>query len=55
LDIAAMRAAGPAKDDVTTRHPLVQLLAELMKSPGALIQASKPSFSLRLERKAAGR
>ena len=31
LDIAAMRA-GPAKADVTTGHPLVQLLAELMKS-----------------------
>src|SRR6266576_6630966 len=28
-DIAAMRAAGPAKEYVTTRHPLVRLMAEL--------------------------
>ena len=54
-DIAAMRAAGPAKAYVSTRHPLVQLLAELMKSPSDLIQVSKPGFSLRLERKTAAR
>ncbi len=52
-DIAAMRATGPAKPYVTTRHPLVKLMAELMQSAnGNLIQVSKPGFSLKLERKA---
>ena len=52
-DIAEMRKTGPAKPYVTTRHPLVALMAELMQSAnGNLIQISKPGFSLKLERKA---
>jgi oxaloacetate decarboxylase alpha subunit len=54
-DIAAMRAAGPAKEYATARHPLVALMASLMQnSNGDLIQVSKPGFALRLERNAAG-
>jgi oxaloacetate decarboxylase alpha subunit len=53
-DIAAMRAAGPAKPYVTTRHPLVRLMAELTRNTDSnLIQISKPGFALTLERKAA--
>jgi len=52
-DIAAMRAAGPAKPYVTSKHPLVRLMAELTKrSDSSLIHVSKPGFSLKLERKA---
>jgi oxaloacetate decarboxylase (Na+ extruding) subunit alpha len=55
-DIAAMRAAGPAKPYVTTRHPLVKLMAELtQRSDCNLIHVSKPGFSLKLERAGAGR
>ena len=55
-DIAAMRAAGPAQDYVTTRHPLVKLMAELTQhSDCNLIHVSKPGFSLKLERPGAGR
>jgi oxaloacetate decarboxylase alpha subunit len=55
-DIAAMRAAGPAKPYVTTRHPLVRLMAELTRVTDTnLIQVSKPGFALTLERKAAAR
>ncbi len=55
-DIAAMRAAGPAKEYVTTRHPLVRLMAELTANADCnLIQVSKPGFALKLERKAAAR
>jgi oxaloacetate decarboxylase alpha subunit len=55
-DIAAMRAAGPAKDYVTGRHPLVRLMAELTKHNDCdLIQVSKPGFALTLERNAARR
>jgi len=55
-DIAAMRAAGPAKPYVTTRHPLVKLMAELtQRSECNLIHVSKPGFSLKLERAGAGR
>ncbi len=55
-DIAAMRAAGPAKPYVTTRHPLVKLMAELVqRSDCNLIHVSKPGFSLKLERSGAGR
>ena len=55
-DIAAMRAAGPAKEYVTTRHPLVRLMAELTANADCnLIQVSKPGFALTLERKAAAR
>ena len=50
-DIAAMRAAGPAKDYVTTRHPLVKLMADLTQHADCnLIQVSKPGFALTLER-----
>src|SRR4029077_6156612 len=53
-DIAAMRAAGPAKPYITTRHPLVKLMAELaQRSDSSLIHVSKPGFSLKLERKGA--
>src|SRR3954447_6694633 len=52
-DIAAMRAAGPAKPYVTTRHPLVKLMAELTQRADCnLIQVSKPGFALTLERRA---
>jgi oxaloacetate decarboxylase alpha subunit len=52
-DIAAMRAAGPAKEYVTARHPLVKLMAELTQRADCnLIQVSKPGFALTLERKA---
>ena len=55
-DIAAMRAAGPAKPYITTRHPLVKLMAELVqRSYCNLIHVSKPGFSLKLERNGAGR
>jgi oxaloacetate decarboxylase alpha subunit len=55
-DVAKMRAAGPAKPYVTTRHPLVKLMADLAGSTDTnLIQVSKPGFSLTLERKAAAR
>jgi oxaloacetate decarboxylase alpha subunit len=55
-NIAAMRAAGPAKPYVTTRHPLVKLMAELARNTDTnLIQVSKPGFALTLERKGAGR
>jgi oxaloacetate decarboxylase alpha subunit len=55
-DIAAMRAAGPAKPYVTTRHPLVRLMAELAQASDCnLIHVSKPGFSLKLERAGAGR
>jgi oxaloacetate decarboxylase alpha subunit len=52
-DIAAMRAAGPAKDYVTTRHPLVKLMADLTaRADCNLIQVSKTGFALTLERSA---
>ena len=54
-DIAAMRASGEAKEYVTTRHPLVRLMAELTQSDVNLIQVSKPGFALKLERRAAAR
>ena len=55
-NIAAMRAAGPAKPYVTTRHPLVRLMAELASNTDTnLIHISKQGFSLKLERKASGR
>jgi oxaloacetate decarboxylase alpha subunit len=53
-DIAAMRAAGPAKDYVTTRHPLVKLMAGIVaRADCNLVQVSKAGFSLTLERKGA--
>jgi oxaloacetate decarboxylase (Na+ extruding) subunit alpha len=52
-DIAAMRAAGPAKEYVTARHPLVRLMAELTRNADCnLIEVSKPGFALRLEKSA---
>jgi oxaloacetate decarboxylase (Na+ extruding) subunit alpha len=52
-DIAAMRAAGPAQEYVTARHPLVKLMAELtQRSDCNLIQVSKSGFALTLERNA---
>ena len=48
-----MRAAGPAKEYVTARHPLVRLMAELTQHPECnLIQVSKPGFALTLEKNA---
>ena len=53
-DIAAMRAAGPAEEYDTTRHPLVRLMAELTRQDGCdVIHVSKPGFGLRLEKRAA--
>jgi oxaloacetate decarboxylase alpha subunit len=50
-EIAAMRAAGPAKPYVTTRHPLVRLMAELTQHADCnLVQVSKPGFALTLQR-----
>jgi oxaloacetate decarboxylase alpha subunit len=50
-DIAAMRAAGPAKDYVTTRHPLVKLMADLTQRADCnLIQVSKSGFALTLQK-----
>jgi len=52
-DIAAMRAAGPAKEYVTARHPLVRLMAELTRTADCnLIQVSRPGFALTLEKTA---
>jgi oxaloacetate decarboxylase (Na+ extruding) subunit alpha len=52
-DIAAMRAAGPAREYVTARHPLVRLMAELTRNADCnLIQVSKPGFALTLEKTA---
>src|SRR4051812_16280147 len=51
-NIAAMRAAGPANAYVTTRHPLVKLMADLtQRSDCNLIQVSKKDFALTLERR----
>jgi len=53
-DIALMRAAGPAKDYVTLKHPLVRLMADLTQHADCdLIQVSKPGFALTLEKSAA--
>jgi oxaloacetate decarboxylase alpha subunit len=53
-DIALMRAAGPAKDYVTLKHPLVRLMADLTRHADCdLIQVSKPGFALTLEKSAA--
>ena len=53
-DIAAMRAAGPAKDYSTTRHPLVRLMTELVnRGDSSLIHVSMDGFALRLEKSAA--
>jgi oxaloacetate decarboxylase alpha subunit len=55
-DIAAMRAAGLAKEYVTARHPLVKLMAELTQRADCnLIQVSKTGFALTLERNVASR
>jgi oxaloacetate decarboxylase alpha subunit len=52
-DIAAMRAAGPAKEYMTQRHPLVKLMADLTRRADCkLIQVGKPGFALTLERRA---
>ena len=52
--IALMRAAGPAKEYVTGKHPLVMLMAELTRHADCnLIQVSKPGFALTLEKNAA--
>jgi hypothetical protein len=52
-DIALMRAAGPAKEYVTQKHPLVRLMAELTRHADSdLIQVSKPGFALTLEKSA---
>jgi oxaloacetate decarboxylase alpha subunit len=52
-DIAAMRAAGPAKDYTTRRHPLVRLMADLAQRTDCnLLHVSKDGFALRLEKSA---
>jgi hypothetical protein len=51
-----VRDAVPAEERVTTRHPLVRLMAELLQYPDCnLIHVSKPGFVLKLERRGAGR
>lgn len=50
-DIAAMRAAGPAREYVTTRHPLVRLVAELAASASDVIEVSRPGFAIKLARR----
>ncbi|HLH97532.1 MAG TPA: hypothetical protein VKW08_20685 [Xanthobacteraceae bacterium] len=53
-DIAAMRAAGPAKEYVTVKHPLVRLMAELAQNADTnLIEVSKPGFALKLAKSVA--
>ena len=52
-DIAAMRAAGPAKPYITSRHPIAALLAAVAeKTEYGDIEISKPEFSLSLRQPA---
>ena len=44
-DIAAMRAAGPAKEYSTARHPLVKLMAELTRQDGCEVIQVPPKRS----------
>ena len=51
-----VRAEAPAGEGATTRHPVVQLMADLMRFPDCnLIHVSKPGFVLKLERRATAR
>ncbi len=48
-EIEAMRAAGPPREYLSARHPLVTLVEELTKRKGySQIQVRKPGFSLTL-------
>jgi oxaloacetate decarboxylase alpha subunit len=50
-DIAAMRAAGAPKKYDTTSHPVVRLMAELVRQDScSAIQVSKEGFAMSLER-----
>ena len=52
-DVDAMRAAGPPKDYTDLRHPLVALVASLVRhSDCDRVQVRKPGFALTLERRA---
>lgn len=51
-DVAAMRAAGPSKEYVSVRHPLVALIGELTKRKDCRrIYIQKGGLSLHLERR----
>ncbi len=51
-EIAAMRAAGPAKEYAIARHPLVKLMAELTQQTDCdLIEVSEPGFALTLAKR----
>ncbi|MEE9145039.1 MAG: biotin carboxyl carrier protein, partial [Candidatus Binatia bacterium] len=51
-EIDAMRAAGPAKEYLSVRQPLVALIEELTKRTDCnRIQVQKPGLSITLERK----
>ena len=55
-DVDAMRAAGPYKEYVSARLPLVRLIEELTKRTiSSRIQVQKPGLSLTLERRGAAR
>ncbi len=50
-EIEAMRAAGPPKEYLSSRHPLVALIEELVKREDCShIQVKKPGLSLSLEK-----
>jgi oxaloacetate decarboxylase alpha subunit len=52
-DIAATRAAGPAKEYITESDPLISLVEELSRlAETDTIQVSRPGFSLTLRKKA---
>jgi oxaloacetate decarboxylase alpha subunit len=51
-EIAAMRAAGPVKPYLTSRHPVVSLLAAVAaRSNYGDVEVSKPGFSLSLRQR----
>ncbi len=56
-EVDVMHAAGPPKEYLSARQPLVALIGELTKrSDSSRIRIQKPAFSLRLEKHAdAGR
>ncbi len=55
-DVDAMRAAGPSKEYVSGRQPLVRLIEELTKrTHPSRIQVRKPGLSLTLERRGEAR
>jgi len=54
-EIAAMKAAGPPKEYLSARHPLITLLEELTKRKGSgVIRVKKEGFSLIVKKKDGG-